>query len=359
MYKLCVAAMIFSENGNVSSISNFRDRLVSLSAISVLFFLLHFLGVVLICACLFLYEDEEGKIQNKIEEWWVRLSDIQKASRSKVASFMREVARLTGSGFDRLFGHRLFSLRVIPVSIYLSLASLFLLILLTVPRTKYSAGTSRQAAFGMFFYFLALALVPAFFRNKWILAVWWTIIPAVVLSASGFLVFVFKTRGVRSTFYGIGLLVLIFISSLLCDLVYIAMTRYILRRIAGIDHIPEIFVMIFLNLLVLVIPILGPVYGGAVLAKYAPQAGAMVLFSIMFNAIDVLGGLAALLLAMFLLLHRLAWPAIQRPLYAIYRFAPVNVPLKEKRWMYAIGLALLFLPYHLSFAILRAILEKL
>ena len=106
---------------------------------------------------------------------------------------------------------------------------------------------------------------------------------------------VFKTRGVRSTFYGIGLLVLIFISSLLCDLVYIAMTRYILRRIAGIDHIPEIFVMIFLNLLVLVIPILGPVYGGAVLAKYAPQAGAMVLFSIMFNAIDVLGGLAALL----------------------------------------------------------------
>ena len=135
-------------------------------------------------------------------------------------------------------------------------------------------------------------------------SVWWTIIPAVVLSASGFLVFVFKTRGVRSTFYGIGLLVLIFISSLLCDLVYIAMTRYILRRIAGIDHIPEIFVMIFLNLLVLVIPILGPVYGGAVLAKYAPQAGAMVLFSIMFNAIDVLGGLAALLLAMFLLLHR-------------------------------------------------------
>ena len=69
-----------------------------------LFFLLHLLGLVIICAYLFLYEDEEGKVQNKIEEWWIKLSDKQTASRSKVAAFMQEVARLTGSGFDRLFG---------------------------------------------------------------------------------------------------------------------------------------------------------------------------------------------------------------------------------------------------------------
>jgi len=118
---------------------------------NLLFVLLHLLGAVLVCACFFLYEDEEGKIQNKVEEWWVTLSDRQKQSRSKIAAFMREVARLTGSGFDRLFGSGLFSLRVIPVSIYLSFASLFLLILLTLPRIKYPAGTSRQAAFGIFF----------------------------------------------------------------------------------------------------------------------------------------------------------------------------------------------------------------
>jgi hypothetical protein len=324
-----------------------------------LFFLLHVLGAVIICACLFLYEEEEGKVQNKIEEWWIKLSDKQNASRSKAAAFMREVARLTGSGFDRLFGRSLFPLRVIPISIYLSFASLFLLILLTVPSVKYSVGTSRQGAFGLLFYFLALALVPAFSQNRWVLGIWWTVIPAVVLSISGFLVFVFKTRGARSTFYGISLVVLIFISSLLCDLIYIALTRYILQRISGIDHIPEILLMLFLNLLALTIPVLAPIYAGIWLAKYAPHAGAMVAISFMFNSIDFLAGFAALLLALLLLSHRLFWPAVQRPLYAIYRYAPINVPLKEKKWMCTIGIALLFLPYHFTIEVLRAILEKL
>src|SRR5258707_1142858 len=91
------------------------------SLINRLFLVLHVFGVVLICAGLFLYEDEEGRFQNKVEEWWIALSDKQKASRSRIAAFMQEVARLTGSGFDRLFGQRLFSLRVVPVSIYLSI----------------------------------------------------------------------------------------------------------------------------------------------------------------------------------------------------------------------------------------------
>lgn len=202
-------------------------------------------------------------------------------------------------------------------------------------------------------------MVPAFFKNKWVVGAWWAVIPGALLSGSGFFVFVFRTRGARSTFYGLGLAALVFFCSLLCDLIYIALTRYILRRIIGIDRIPEILLMIFLNLLALVVPILGPIYGGLALAKYAPHAGAMVLVSFMFNSIDILAGSAALLLALLLLLHRLFWPAIQRPLYAVYRFAPVNVPLKEKKWMFTIGLALLFLPYHLTLALLRAILDKL
>jgi hypothetical protein len=328
---------------------------MSWSRLDYALFFLRTLGIVLVCAGLFLYEDEEGKFQNKVEEWWIKLSDKQNTSRSRVAAFMQEVARLAGRGFDRLFGRSLFSLRVIPVSIYLSFASLFLLILLTVPRIKYSAGTSRQAAFGMLSSFLALGLVPAFFKNKWVLGLWWTVIPGVLLSISGFLFFVLKTRGARTTFLGISLVVLIFISSLFCDLIYIALTRFILRRISGIDHIPEILLMIFLNLLALVISVLGPIYAGLWLAKYAPLAGAMVFFSFAFNSIDLLAGFAALLLATLLLLHRLFWPAVQRPLYAIYRFAPI----KEKKWLVRIGIALLILPYHLTFEVLKAILEKL
>jgi hypothetical protein len=41
---------------------------------------------------LFLYKDEETKSQNKVEEWWIKLSDEQNASRSRVAAFMVAVA---------------------------------------------------------------------------------------------------------------------------------------------------------------------------------------------------------------------------------------------------------------------------
>jgi hypothetical protein len=113
--------------------------------------------------------------------------------------------------------------------------------------------------------------------------------------------------------------------------------------------------MISLNLLALAVPLLIPIYLGVALFKYSAQAGAMVVVSIMFNSIDFLAGIAAFLLALFLLLHRIFWPAIQRPLYAIYRFAPI----KEKKWLFKTGVALLVLPNHFTVEVLRAILEKL
>jgi hypothetical protein len=281
-----------------------------LRTVDCLFFFIRVLGVVLICAGVFLYEDEEGNFQNKVEEWWIKLSDKQKASRSKVVAFMQEVARLTGSGFDRLFGQRLFSLRVVPVSIYFSFASFFLFILLTFRYIKNPGEATRQGAFFMLAFFLSLALVPAFFNNKWVLRLWWTVIPGALLSISGFIAFVFKTRGIRFTFEGIGLVMLLFVSSLLFDLIYIAVTRYTLRRISRIDRIPEIALMFIGNLLVLIVLLLGPIYIGLALAKYSPHVGAVVFFSLPLNAIDILVGSAALLVALLLLLHRLFWPCM-------------------------------------------------
>jgi|ERR1700674_3786557 len=314
------------------------------------------IGAILICAGLFLYEDEEGQFQNKVEQWWIGLSDVQKASRSKVASFVQEVARLTGEGFDRLFGQSLFSLRIVPISIYLSFASCLLVIFIMLPRLNHPATATRRGALSFIVLFLALALVPAIFKNRGVLAIWWAIIPAILLSMSGFLVFVFKTRGPRPLFYGIGLVVLIFISSLFCDLIYIALTRYILRRISRIDRIPEILLMIFLNVLGLALPVLGPIYTGAVIFKHFPQAGASVVVSLLLNFIDFLACFAAFALACLLLVHRIFWPLVQRPLYAVYRFAPIK---EEKKWLVRVGTTLLLLPYHFSLEALRKVLEKL
>jgi hypothetical protein len=81
----------------------------------------------------------------------------------------------------------------------------------------------------------------------------------------------------------------------------------------------------------------------------------MIVVSLLFNFINFMAGFAALFLSLLLLVHRLFWPASQRPLYAIYRFSPI----KEKKWLFSLGIALLLLPHQFTIETLKAILEKL
>lgn len=330
-----------------------------LSVADYFFYPLQVLGVILICAT-FVYEDEEGRIQSKIENVWIRLDDTQLASRSRVAAFMQEVARLTGQGFDVLFGKSLLSLRFAVISIYLSFASFFLFVFLAFDLARNPGTTTRQGAFALFLFFLTLALVPAVwngggFWDRLVRWLWWAVIPVTLLSISGFIAFVYKRRGAASTFRGIGFILLPFTASLLADLSYIAVTRWILRLIHRIDHILEIGLMVAGNLLLLAIPLLGPIYIGLLISKYEPRVGAFILISVLLNSIDVIAGSAALVLALILLLHRLFWPVIGRPLYAIQRYAPI----KNKKWLFGTGVALILLPRHITFQVLKALLEKL
>src|SRR5713101_120402 len=80
-------------------------------------------GGSLLYPALFLYEDEQGQIQNKLEEWWVRSSDKQSAVLSRHATFMRQIAGLCTDALDRLFGSKFISARAFSVSVCYSMAS--------------------------------------------------------------------------------------------------------------------------------------------------------------------------------------------------------------------------------------------
>jgi hypothetical protein len=69
------------------------------------------LGLILLYGGLVLHEDEERTIQNTLVESWVKISDMEKAALSWQVAFAREVARLTGESFARLFGPHLLSFR--------------------------------------------------------------------------------------------------------------------------------------------------------------------------------------------------------------------------------------------------------
>jgi len=66
------------------------------------------LGLLLIGCALFLYEDDEKKLQNYMEEWWIRVDDLKAQAMSGQAAFGKTVAEATKSGFDGIFGKKLF-----------------------------------------------------------------------------------------------------------------------------------------------------------------------------------------------------------------------------------------------------------
>jgi hypothetical protein len=54
-------------------------------------------GSVSLYSGLFLYEDEEGKIKNVLEEWWIRVDDAGQSAIRMHTRFMRATAVLARS----------------------------------------------------------------------------------------------------------------------------------------------------------------------------------------------------------------------------------------------------------------------
>ena len=83
-------------------------------------------GALLIGLALFLYEAEEGKIENALERWWVRIRDLHTRTVTREAAFVRVVTEITLKVFSLIFGQSLFGLRAVVASICYSTAGLFL-----------------------------------------------------------------------------------------------------------------------------------------------------------------------------------------------------------------------------------------
>src|SRR5580704_3510999 len=81
------------------------------------------LAFFLLYAALFLYEDEESSLQNRLENWWIRLSYRSHEALSKHVLFMQEIFRSASNFMNRLFGQDLLSVRAISVLTCISIAS--------------------------------------------------------------------------------------------------------------------------------------------------------------------------------------------------------------------------------------------
>lgn len=81
-------------------------------------------GLFCILTATMLYPNEEGKIQSKLEDLWVRLDDYRHSVISRYVIFLQQVAGLEAYALDEIFGRELFSGQSYSISFWFSLVSI-------------------------------------------------------------------------------------------------------------------------------------------------------------------------------------------------------------------------------------------
>lgn len=332
-----------------------------------------------------LYPDEEGVIQNRLETSWIVLSDAEVRAVNKHASFVAAVASLADRFYDRLLGQKLFSIRAVGVSACFSLASL-LLVCSPGLSTLLLFNISNALYYGLIVALIVLGVLPALFRKRrvqpnegmlgrkkaWrvILRVFLQVLWLLAVLYLGFLVLMCMDavnwfnlpRAVGGTELELDLFqinpsaevryYLVFIVlTVASDAVFIAVTRWLLRKSSKSDSRMKILGLMTGNVLLastlVVIPV-ASAWGFSGVSKlvhsrrqlfntvilYVASSNPRQTFLSSLGASNMLDGLVAatfFILLFGLLLHRLFWPILQRPTYA---FATRGIVKRRKLFFF-------------------------
>ena len=112
-----------------------------------------------------LYEDEQKRCQDWVEERWIHIDDRSKGAKSTFVGFTMEVSRIAEKVFARVFGPQVMSWRAVAVSSCFAIASLDLSLM------PISDGSGRQAEAEVVAIYIALAAVSALINRWWARAV--------------------------------------------------------------------------------------------------------------------------------------------------------------------------------------------
>ncbi len=293
-------------------------------------------GSILVGLAVLLREDEEGRIHNRLEELWIRIDDRATLGESRTIAFLQQMADTVERWFDRAFGKRLFSFRMVIISGCLSFSSAMLEAEL-LGLLGSTAPAFKQIASFLMMLFAVAGIVPMLFREKWVLALsgafLCTVFALAVLTA-------FRTGSPERVALPTSIALLLAVMS---DWAYIMAVRKFLRVSAGNR---KYTVAALLATAAVIVYAFSPVVINWTAHSYSPsgvesQWARFLLLCVAFALYsNFFGGIAALLVFVVIgsaLLHRAFWPMLSRPVYALHRHRVVS----NHKLLFAAGVMLL------------------
>jgi hypothetical protein len=312
-------------------------------------------------AAFFMYEDEEGHWQNRVEVLWISISDKSKTAGVRSTSLFRKVAEVVTVGFDRLFGPRLISARLIGSSTAYSLALVLVLICLfelpdsgaTLDNTSTSTRSLLLVAMAIC---VASAAVPTIYTPQWLVPI--TFVPLAFL-LTYFWVDITLKSGANSIPENTVVLVLALVANVISCVAVTVVVRTLVRYIAESASVGRIALAIIAQFLSVFLLAVGPLALVGYLQSKGIDPRVLLLRTVKFSA--GLSFFSALLCFSFafvmfvVLFHRLVWPTLARFLYPLARYEIV----RSRKALAAVGTAALLVAFGFEASALKSIFQLL
>jgi hypothetical protein len=281
-------------------------------------------GAFLLYVAFFLYEDEEARIQNRLEQVWQWIDALHRSAMSKESAFIQGATRATSIIFDSLFGRNLLSSQSLVVSWAFSLASFSAYWVIALRHINGSwVGIALASLFVMAFLPLRRRhAVPREVKRPALLRALVLIVPFCAIASS---VLTMDNSDLFAAYY------FIVIVGGFIDILFIVYFRWTLRKIAEVTHFWWIIFYISAAGVVAAL-LIGPLL-------YEPHSHVAYVANLLCatNLIDLACLLLMVVVMITLAIHRLLWPLIKRPIYAANR----KQLIKNSKLLGALGAMLL------------------
>lgn len=319
------------------------------------------LGLVCLYIAFFMYEDANGKWQNRLDDLWIAIYDRSKVTQSTTTALLNKVAQSIGRFLDSLFGVKLVSLRMIAMSLNLALAGAALIFLLIGP----FAGT-EDIEYLVIILVLFLSggaiWVAMRYSGPWV-NIAGILIPVLLIAAAEIVDLVsanVPANGNRLTASGSGVFLVSALLSVGSDILSVAVIRWMLRKVSQVPSLTRMaFAIIVLAVTMAVLEAL-PVgvffqFVDATQNRLSERIADVAAALALMNISTVIYCIFPVACLVFVVLHRVIWPFLSHAIYPLCQFKIVA----NRKLLVPVGCAGLAVAFGLERPTLRMLFNLL
>ena len=292
------------------------------------------------CAC-FMYENEEKGLQNRLEDWWLRLTDNGTNAIGRHSAVVVNLANLSTRVYTKVFGQKLWSFQSLGVSICLAVSSIATSFVLSNLVESWIDRNGVLFATAWAVVFLTLAFLPMKFKRVGV----WLPVLAPICGALLLSILVSPFNWVKERGFGESLLLwFAVIVTVPCDWAFVAATRWLHSRLKIAVSNWSLFGLVALNVAMVFGFVVGPwmldiqmdvpfepeetfvisTPIGRLQLRSTGSSLSMGPFVAAANGLIGLLGVAYLICWIPLGIHQVFWFVAQRAIYAVQRLRPLE-----------------------------------